>query len=169
MPWIRWEYGVQGHRAHIPLIRLKRCLLGFWALWLSIVFLTNVLDGAKALGVLPPSWQFASGNWLFLMETTARYATPAWLNALLFAGVIGWEGLAAVLFWRALRAYRREASQRRIYAAFTAGLTLWSAFILADEVFIAYAVEATHLRLFIAQLATLLAIQLLPDEPKPGP
>ena len=46
-------------------------------------------------------------------------------------------------------------------------LLLWGAFLLADEVFIAYPVAATHLRLFTAQLATLLAVELLPEE-SPG-
>jgi hypothetical protein len=34
---------------------------------------------------------------------------------------------------------------------------------VCDEVFIAYAIEATHLRLFIGQFLTLLTIELLPD------
>jgi hypothetical protein len=52
-----------------------------------------------------------------------------------------------------------------VYLAFTASLTLWLAFLIADEAFIAYPVEATHLRLFIGQLLTLLAIELLPEGP----
>ena len=40
---------------------------------------------------------------------------------------------------------------------------LWGTFAIADEVLIVYSVEATHLRLFIAQLVTLLAIELLPE------
>ena len=52
-----------------------------------------------------------------------------------------------------------------LYAAFTAGLSLWLAFALADEVFVAYPVEGTHLRLFTAQLA----VELLPEgPPRPG-
>jgi len=46
---------------------------------------------------------------------------------------------------------------------------LWvkaAAFLVADEVFFAYPVEGTHLRLFTAQLATLLAIELLPENQK---
>jgi hypothetical protein len=50
-----------------------------------------------------------------------------------------------------------------VYAAAAAGLFLWAGFIIADEVFIAYAVSATHWHLFIAQLATLLAVELLPE------
>ncbi len=143
---------------------LKRGLLLFWAAWLTVVLTTNLLDGAKAAGLLPEGWAFASGNYRFLAETTARYGTPAWLNGLLFAGVLCWEGVAAVLFWLAWgRSSGRGAGRRTLYAAFTVGLGLWAAFLLADEVCIAYAVEGTHLRLFTAQLATLLAIELLPE------
>jgi hypothetical protein len=140
-------------------VLLKRGLLLFWAAWLSLVVATNVLDGAKAAGLLGGSWAFASGNYAFLGQTTARYGTPGWVNGLLFAGVICWEGLAAVLFGLAWRTYRG----RLLYPAFAAGLSLWAAFILADEVFVAYAVEGTHWRLFTAQLATLLAVELLPE------
>jgi hypothetical protein len=148
-----------------PGLFLKRGLLLFWAVWLTIVFITNVLDGCKALGWLGEGWTFASGNYRFLAQTTARYGTPAWLNGLLFLGVIAWEGAAASLFWLAgLRFRGQQESRRLLYAAFTVGLGLWSAFAIADELFIAYAVEGTHLRLFTAQLATLLAVELLPHQ-----
>jgi hypothetical protein len=153
-----------------PVRFLKRALLAFWATWLTAVLATNVLDAAKALGLLPERWAFASGNYRLVAETTSRYGTPAWLNGLLFAGVIVWEGAAAGLFWFACRRYRGDAvaGRRALYAAFTASLLLWGAFLLADEVFLAYAVAGTHLRLFTAQLATLLAIELLPEAP-PAP
>src|SRR5262245_6806929 len=144
---------------------LKRLLLAFWAGWLTVVFTTNAVDALKALGVAPEEWTFASGNYAFLVETTGRYATPAWMNGMLFLGVLCWEGLAAGLFWLALWRFRGEGRGRReVYAAFTAGLLLWAAFLVADEFFIAYTVEGTHLRLLTAQLVTLLAIELLPEK-----
>jgi hypothetical protein len=151
-----------------PSILLKRCLLLFWAVWLTVVFTTNVLDGCKALGWLGQSWAFASGNYRFLEETTARYGTPAWLNGLLFVGVIGWDGDAALLFWLAgLRFRGNEDRPWLLYTAFTVSLALWSAFLIADELFIAYAVAGTHWRLFTAQLITLVAIELLPNHKLP--
>jgi hypothetical protein len=152
-------------------VLLKRILLGLWAAWLTVVFATNVLDGMKALGLLPADWAFASGNYAFLAATTNRYGTPAWLNGLLFAGVIVWEGAAAVLFWLACGTFQGRGRRNTavLYAAFGAGLSLWLAFVLADEVFISYQVEGTHLRLFTAQLATLLAVELLPEgQARPG-
>ena len=146
-------------------VSLKRILVALWAVWLTFVLATNVFDALKALGRLDESWRFASGNYNFLVATTARYSTPAWLNGLLFAGVIAWEGAAAALFWVVWWLFRRprDARKRWCYAAFASSLSLWLAFAIADEVFIAYAVEGTHLRLFTAQLVTLLTIELIPE------
>jgi hypothetical protein len=149
-----------------PAVSLKRILLAFWAVWMTTVFITNVFDACKAAGLLGLDWAFASGNYRFVAETTARYGTPTWVNGMLFSGVICWEGAAALLFWLAWWKFRGRRSEdtRPHYAAFTAGLTLWAAFLIADELFIAYAVAATHLRLFAAQLLSLMAIELLPEE-----
>jgi hypothetical protein len=142
---------------------LKRSLLLFWAVWFTVVFLTNAADAAKAAGLLDASWMFASGNYGFVTECTARYGTPSWANALMFAGVIMWEGLAAFMFWRASSMFRGSSARSARYAAFTTSLLLWAAFMVADEILIAYTVEGTHLRLFIAQLVSLLAVELLPE------
>jgi hypothetical protein len=144
---------------------LKRSLLVFWAVWLSVVFLSNLADAGKGLGLLGDSWAFASGNFKFIKETTALYGTSDLVNALLFAGVILWEGAAAWLFWWAVWAFRGKKSGRKVlYSAFTTSALLWGAFCVTDEVLIAYALESTHLRLFIAFLVTLLTIELLPED-----
>ena len=149
----------------ISLLTLKRSLLLFWAVWASVVMLTNLFDALKALGVLPAGWGLASGNWDFLLETTARYATPHWLIAILFAGVIVWEFLAALAFWWALAAAVATGgfAPRPAITAFGLGAGLMAAFMLADEVLIAYEVESTHLGLFTGLLVSLLVVTLLPD------
>jgi hypothetical protein len=149
----------------IQVLFLKRVLLLFWAVWLSIVFLSNLADAGKTLGLLGESWLFASGNFQAIQNTTARYGTPPWLNGMMFAGVILWEGVAALLFWRAAWTFRAKGAGRTAaYSAFTASLLLWGAFLVADEVCIAYPMESVHLRLFIAHLVTLLAIERLPED-----
>lgn len=106
-------------------ILLKRLLLLFWAVWFSIVFLSNLADGIKTLHWLPDSWAFASGNFKFIQDTTSRYATPDWLNGVLFAWVIVWEGVAAFLFWRAGRTFLgRNSARNAVYQAFTVSLLL---------------------------------------------
>jgi hypothetical protein len=145
-------------------IHLKRLLLLFWAVWFTVVLLSNVADAAKGLELLGESWAFASGNWRLVQETTARYSTPAAVNVLLFAGVLLWEAVAAVLFWRAGWSFRsRSLARKAVYRAFTTSLLLWAAFLVADEVLIAYPLESTHLRLFVAHLVTLLAVDILPE------
>jgi hypothetical protein len=146
-------------------VAFKRLLLVAWSVWLSVVLLSNLADAAKALGWLPGPWLFASGNWEFVRATTARYGTPDAVNAVMFAGVVIWEGIATFLFWRAAVTYHgRGVGRTDVYRAFAFSLLLWAGFFVADEVFIAYPLEATHMRLFVAQLLTLLAIELLPDE-----
>jgi hypothetical protein len=153
--------------AVIDAIFLKRLLLLFWAVWFTVVFLSNLADAGKGLGLLAESWAFASGNLKYIKETTGRYGTPDWVNGVLFAGVILWEGIAAVLFWRAGWTYRSRVSGGNVvYMAFSTSLLLWAAFLVADEVFIAYSVAGAHLRLFIAHLVTLLAVELLPEDMK---
>jgi hypothetical protein len=146
-------------------LRFKRLLVTFWFLWLVVVWASNLCDGLKEIGILHESWLFASGNFRFMSQATGRYGTPGWVNAVLFVGVLLWEAAAAVLF--GLASWKPLPSPF-LYPAFAASLMLLAAFILADEVLISYRVEETHLRLFIAQLLTLLAVALLPREPPVG-
>jgi hypothetical protein len=137
-------------------------LLLFWAAWLTLAFGSNACDILKTLGWLAESWPFASGNYDFLVRTTARYGPPAWINGLLFGGVMAWQAGAALLFWRAGLRSGGPNGQAAARLALAVGIALWAAFMLADEVCIAYPIERTHLGLFIAQLATLLVVELLP-------
>ena len=137
---------------------MKSGILLFWAAWFTIVLLTNVCDALKAGRALPAGWTFSSGNWELMLKVTAVHATPVVIVAILFLGVIAWEALAAVLFWRAWIAGGRGG-----VAAFTVGLALWAAFALADELFLAHSLEAMHVRLFGVQLLSVLALRLLPD------
>jgi hypothetical protein len=145
---------------------LKRALLLLWTGWLTLVFTTNVLDACKAMGLLPETWAFASDNFDFMLRTTARYGTPKWINAVLFGGVIAWEGAAVALFWQACFRFRDKCKgMPTVYLAFTVSLPLWLSFLIADEIFVSYPLEATHMGIFIGQLLTLLAIELLPEGP----
>ena len=148
---------------------IPRGILLFWALWLSLVSLTNVLDALKSLRVIGPDWAFASGNFAFLASTTAKYHAPTGLNAFLFAGVIAWEILAATLFWRAFAAHRADGgADDEVRSAFAVSLALWAAFMLADEIVFAFDAEGTHIRIFIAQLASLLVVRWLTRSTTPS-
>jgi hypothetical protein len=139
-------------------------LLGFWALYFAVVTLSNLADLLRGLHFLPSGWPWVSGNLAFITASTGKFGAPAWVNPLLLAGVIAWETLAAVLFWRAAR----DPGGRWLGPAFAVGLSLWGTFILLDEILLIFetGAEATHLRLLIAQLLTLVVLRL--GSPSPG-
>ena len=80
---------------------LKSGVLLFWAAWFTIVLLTNVCDALKAGRVLPAGFTLSSANWELMLKVTAVHATPVAIVGLMFLGVIVWEALAGLLFWRA--------------------------------------------------------------------
>ena len=87
------------------------------------------------------------------------------LAAFFFAGAIGWETIAAALFWCAAIAHRgRPLSRERItLIACGANLMLWAAFQVLDEVFLAYQPEGVHRMIFVNQLVTLVFLHLSAD------
>jgi hypothetical protein len=144
---------------------LKLGLLAFWMAWFAVVAATNACGALKALGKLPASWRFVSANYEAIVKATAMYAPPRWLPALLFAGVIAWQLAAFALLACALAGSLLAGAidLRAATIALAAGIALWAAFMLADEITVKYEFERTHELLFIAQLATLVALHILPD------
>jgi hypothetical protein len=144
---------------------LKQGILLFWALWLTVAWLANTCDGLKACHLLGARWKFASGNYTLMVETTRKYRTPRWLNAVLFGGVILWQGWAALLFWLSISVFQglHRPGGNALYAAFLVSLALWATFIVVDEIFLAYEAEDTHLRVFTAQAISLLVLVLVPE------
>jgi hypothetical protein len=149
----------------MPLTSMKRLLLLFWAAWLSMVVITNVLDGLRALGAMPDSFKFVSGNWRWINEVMDPLGVPRGLQAFQFASAIAWEALAALLFWRAVVTYRGRPLMHEPAAVVACGvnLALWAAFQVLDEVFMAYQSESVHRMIFVSQIVTVLALYLLSD------
>ena len=141
---------------------LKLGLILFWGAWFSIVFLTNAFSAMKAGGMLPPTWRFASKNDEMVAKAVSIYAPPPWVPRFLFLGVMAWQLLAAALFWYALASSGGAGivDLDAVNAACGAGIALWAAFMIADEITIKYAMEQPHELLFIAQLASLLVMHL---------
>jgi hypothetical protein len=155
-------------RRWLDLRRLGPALLGFWALYFGIVALSNLADLLRSVHLLPADWRWVSGNLAFMASSTAKFGVPAWVNPVLLAGVIAWQGLAASLFWRAAR----EPGGTWLGPAFVVSASLWAAFILLDEILLIFetGAEATHLRLLIAQILTLVLLRsgrLLEGPPSP--
>lgn len=141
----------------LDLRRLGVALLGFWALYFAVVALSNLTDLLRGVGLLPTDWRWISGNLAFMASATGKFGVPSWVNPVLLAGVIGWQGLAAVLFWRAARSGGRTG----LGPPFTVGILLWAVFVLLDELLLIFetGAEATHLHLLIAQVVTLVLLR----------
>lgn len=142
---------------------IGRILLLFWALWLSIVAATNVLDSLLAFGMLPASFKFASGNWGWINQVMDPREIPRTVQAALFACAIAWETIAAAFFWRAAFRYRgtKLATESQTLLACGVNLTLWAAFQVLDEVVMAYQPEAVHRVIFLNQLVTLVVLEMI--------
>jgi hypothetical protein len=151
-------------------LTFKRLLLLFWAVWLSLVVAGNVCDALREAGLLGESWRYASGNYQAIREVLAPYELSDAVATVLFAGVIAWEIVSTALFWWTgvtFRGFKAQGQRGRIVATFAVGLGLWAAFQIACEALAspaAWRVAGTHRLLFTEQLATLLAIALLPDD-----
>lgn len=148
---------------------ISSILLLFWALYLSLVLLSNTVDALKALGVLPPDAVFVSGNFGLIEKVVSIYQSPGWLAGFLYAGVLVWQTVGSVLLWKAYVAtVRNTPNQQAVaYRALTTLIGLWAAFIIADEFFLAYempGLSATHFNLLIASIATALTFRMMSYE-----
>ncbi len=152
--------------SRIDLTWIKGLILIFWAAWLSVVASTNILNALQALELVPATFRFVSGNWAWINQVMDPLGLPRGLQAFLFAGVIGWESIAAVCYWRAVGAYRGRtlSHEPEVLLACFVNLALWSVFQVLDEVVLAFQPEAVHRAIFVAQLAALVVLWL-PSDP----
>ncbi|UVT16426.1 MAG: hypothetical protein H8K04_02355 [Nitrospira sp.] len=146
----------------LPLIKFG--LLSFWGLWFVIVVLTNLCEAMKIFEVLPWAWKFASCNFQPVALAVGEYATPAWIAKALFSGILVWQlGIVILFGWATLSSLEhRTLRWDLVDLAFAAGLSLWAAFMLADEYCRQYEPQRAHVLFFMAQLVTLLTLHLLP-------
>ena len=144
---------------------IKQGLLLFWALWFSIMFLSNLFNGLINLGFFPSYWLFYSGNFAMVANVISRYSSNIMFPAILFAAVLIVAIIVAILFWVALGTYRAQTQYNLHYVryAFGASIALWAAFLVVDEFMIAYSFEAPYFRLLSVSLLSLFAFYVLPE------
>src|SRR3954453_19689722 len=85
------------------------CLAG-WAMYISLVTASNLTELMHSFGWV--NWTFRSGNLDFIATATRIYFSSRPLNQVLLAGVIAWEGMSAILFWRATLRYASGSADR---------------------------------------------------------
>jgi uncharacterized membrane protein YdcZ (DUF606 family) len=128
-----------------------------------------VADALREAELLTPSWRFASGNFALVAESVSLYSLSRMGAAILFSLVLVLQLVAASLFWRAtwepnpLSPHARP----RILRPFLAGIVLFCAFLVFDEILLIYRrlpnLETTHFVILCAQLLSLSAIYLLDE------
>ncbi|MDA0379441.1 MAG: hypothetical protein O3C45_11280 [Bacteroidetes bacterium] len=140
---------------------LQTGLVLFWAIWLTLITLTNMTDALRHLGLLAENVSWASYNYSLVEQTLGKQGIPSFLAAILFAIIIAWEGLASVLLWRAWQIMRRggDGLSAEVTQAFVVSLALWAAFLIATEATVSYETAGTHKTTLIAQLATFLVLR----------
>lgn len=146
-------------------VLLARLLALFWALWFSLVALSNLTDFAAGAGLLPDDTWWKSGN-LALVAAALRPVGLEPAAPILLLSVVGWEALAAALFLRAVA----RPSARRELVAFTVGSGLFLIFVVLDEALLLYTsgVETTHFQVVLALLVSLLVVERFSREEPSG-
>lgn len=147
-----------------PGLLLKRSLLLFWAMFFSMVALTNFVNLVDELGAI--EWTFLnSGNFDFLRSVVDVYGVGSALTKVLLAGAFAIELAAAILFWRALGRFGRVAGGGLSASwAVCVGTFVWIAFVFMTEFFVAYDAESVFRELLAIMIGTALALALIPDE-----
>lgn len=147
-----------------PGLVLKRVLIGFWAMYFTMVSITNAVDLLDELGLF--DWTFLnSGNFAYLESVVKVYDIGEVPTKFLLAGALAIELTAAILFWRAVLAFGSKPGGR--LAAFQAicwGAVVWTSFVFMTEFFVAYASESVFRELLLIMIGTGLAVMLIPDD-----
>ncbi|MBV9576541.1 MAG: hypothetical protein JO149_07945 [Gammaproteobacteria bacterium] len=140
---------------------LKQGILLFWGMWFLIAFFTNVTDFLISTHIVTPI-AFRSGNYHALEKVLSIYHTPTYFLNLLFSMDILVQGSSAILFLIAGFSFvNKEIPWKIINTAFFISMALWAAFLVMEEIFIAYSFEGTHIGLFEFELISLLTLHLL--------
>jgi hypothetical protein len=143
---------------------LKRLLVLFWAMYFSMIALTNLVDLLDELGA--GDWTFLdSGNFAYLSSVVKVYGLGPGLTKALLAGAWAVETVGAILFWRALLG--SGSAGRRLRTSLQAlcwGAAVWTAFVFMVEFFVAYEAESVFRELLMLTIVSALAIALIPDD-----
>jgi hypothetical protein len=144
-------------------LRLKQLVLGFGAVFLGIVALTNLLNLVSAATT---PWDFLnSDNTAYVASVVGVYSMPDWFDELAVAGAFVVEATGAALFVRALLRYRGGGSG--VVEAFQAlawNVGVWCAFILGTEFFVAYGAEGVFRELLALALLMAVVLAVVPDD-----
>ena len=117
---------------------LKRLVLACGATYLGLVCVTNTVNFVNAVAGTHGKF-LNSQNSSYIASIVKVYSWPGWFDELAVLGAATIEGIGAILFVRALLAYRGGGTGiTEAYQALAWNLAVWFAFIVGTEFFIAY-------------------------------
>ncbi len=148
-----------------PGLRLKQLVLLIGAVYLSLIFVTNVVNLVVTLAgahvVL-----FNSGNVAYIQQIAHPYGWGRGFAEVAVLGALLAEGFGALLFVRALTRYRGgRTAAAEVWTALTWNILLWLGFIVGTEVLVAYPSEAPFRELLTIGLLMAVAMAVIPDDP----
>lgn len=123
-------------------------ILLMWALWMSIVSLTDCFNLMVEFNILPPNFPASSHNIDLIRTFLKLYSLDNnVLCMILFVIINIWAILIALFYWRAFISYYacRHYYVYRTMQAFILNLSMLVFFLIADEVFIQY--DAAHIHM----------------------
>jgi hypothetical protein len=137
---------------------LKRVLVLFWAMYFSLVALTNLVDLLGQFNAL--HWTFLnSENFSYIRSVVKVYHLGTVPTKALLTGALIIEATAAVLFWRAAL----ERHTRAVLQALCFGAVVWIGLIFMTEFFVAYSAEPVFRELLTLTIASAVFVAVAPD------
>lgn len=127
---------------------IQHSIVLFWALWTSIVTITDAINLLQKLNLMPEHLKFTSGNYDLVLRNLSIYHLNVFSVAIfLFTVIVLWALIIAVLFWKALFYFKKNAQTyfNTTCFAFAILLAMHFVFILADEILIQYPLEHGHM------------------------
>ncbi len=135
-------------------------LLLFWGVYFSMAGTGNVVDYLTQHGYRGKYFRSSSKNFELLERVAKRHGSGSSLIGALFAVIMSWELLSAVMYFAALGLYSTGNTLLFPYAFFV-GMGLFAGLILGNEAFVYYDDEEEHVILFLAQLVSYIAVVAL--------
>ncbi|KTD10940.1 hypothetical protein Lgra_1906 [Legionella gratiana] len=138
-----------------------------WALWISVVFLTDFCNLMVGFGLLPTNFPASSHNldWIYTFLKLYRLDNDV-LCLILFSIINLWVVTIAVFYWRAFISYytHRNYYVYRTMQAFILNMSLFVCFLIADELFIQYKAGHTHMSMLLYIFTSLITFFYLLDK-----
>lgn len=131
------------------LTTIRRGAILFWALWFTVVTLSDLTNFCQQINFLPANFIFSSKNYDLVSQYLTNYGVKSNHVILgVFFSLIMWAFVTAVLFWIALFSINSIMP----YFAFFISFCMTGFFMLADEFFIQYSLEHGHMLRLSLQL-----------------